>query len=550
MREETRYRQELVHFGKLLHDYGYVAATNGNLSVRLDSRSILITPTSICKGMMRPRDLIVVDKDGHTVRGRGRVSSEIAMHLLIYSVRPDINAVVHAHPPLATGYASAGIPLNPALVCEAVLGIGAVPLAPYAPPGTVELADALRPLVTEHEAILMANHGVVTCGTDLLQAYLKMELVEHFATISLVTKLLGQEQLLSAKEVERLRERQHTSEQSAHSRNPPELRSTGPVSGASLQSGTNYRISATRHFDGKGGSMLERAKPKGMSLHVGLNQVDPIHYAGWKGELEACENDAREMETIARSQGFAAQSLLTKAATSAALLGIIERAAKELFEDDFFLLTYSGHGGQINDVSNDEPDGLDETWVLFDRQLIDDELYAAWSLFRPSVHIFVLSDSCSSRTMTKELFLEPAAYTPRLEARVRASTGANLRPRFLPPELQAKIYKERATLYDDIRKKTSRREKVNLGCSVILMSACQDNQVAMEGRKNGLFTEALLRVWNKGKFRGGYHHFRNEIASMMPPTQSPKYTIVGHRERAFEHQSPFSIVVPRAAAAA
>ena len=162
MREETRYRQELVHFGKLLHDYGYVAATNGNLSVRLDSRSILITPTSICKGMMRPRDLIVVDKDGHTVRGRGRVSSEIAMHLLIYSVRPDINAVVHAHPPLATGYASAGIPLNPALVSEAVLGVGGVPLAPYAPPGTVELADALRPLIAEHQAILMANHGVVT----------------------------------------------------------------------------------------------------------------------------------------------------------------------------------------------------------------------------------------------------------------------------------------------------------------------------------------------------------------------------------------------------
>jgi len=295
--------------------------------------------------------------------------------------------------------------------------------------------------------------------------------------------------------------------------------------------------------------MLERAKPKGISLHIGLNQVDPIHYAGWKGELETCENDARDMETIARSQGFATQSLLTKAASSSALLGVIEKASKELYEDDFFLLTYSGHGGQINDTGNEEADGLDETWVLFDRQLIDDELYAAWSLFRPSVRIFVLSDSGCSGTLSKELFLEPAPYIPRLEARVRGSTGANLRPRFLPPEVQAKIYKERVTLYDDIRRKTPRRETVHLGCSLILMSACQDNQVAMEGRKNGLFTEALLRVWNKGRFSGGYHQFRNEIASMMPPTQSPKYTIIGHRERAFEHQRPFSVLFPRAAAA-
>jgi hypothetical protein len=296
--------------------------------------------------------------------------------------------------------------------------------------------------------------------------------------------------------------------------------------------------------------MVGAAKPKGISLHVGLNRVDPIHYAGWKGELAACESDARDMETIARSNGFIAQSLLTKAATSSALLGGIEKAAKELVEDDFFLLTYSGHGGQINDVTNDEPDGLDETWALFDRQLVDDELYAAWSMFRPSVRIFVFSDTCHCGTITKELFLEPASYIPRLEARVRASMGANLRPKFLPPDVQAKIYKERAILYDDIRKKTPRREKSNVECSVILMSACQDNQVAMEGSKNGLFTEALLRVWDKGRFEGGYHHFRTEIAGFMSPTQSPKYTIVGHRERAFEHQRPFSIVVPRRAAAA
>jgi metacaspase-1 len=278
--------------------------------------------------------------------------------------------------------------------------------------------------------------------------------------------------------------------------------------------------------------------------------VDPVHYAGWKGELVACENDARDMETIARSQGFVTQSLLTKAATSAAVLGFVEKAAKELLEDDFFLLTYSGHGGQINDVNNNEPDGLDETWVLYDRELVDDELYVMWSQFRPGVRIFVSSDSCHSGTMTKSMFLNPASHLPRLEARVRASASQNLRPKFLPPEVQAKIYKERAVLYDDIRRNTPRREKVNVECSVILISACQDNQVAMDGPKNGLFTETLLKVWNNGTFSGGYHHFRNEIAGLMPPTQSPKYAIVGHRERAFEHQRPFSIVVPRAAVAA
>ncbi len=231
------------------------------------------------------------------------------------------------------------------------------------------------------------------------------------------------------------------------------------------------------------------------------------------------------METIARSQGFVTQSLLTKAATATGVLAVVEKAAKELVEDDFFFLTYSGHGGQINDANKDEPDGLEETWVLYDRELLDDELYAAWSLFRPDVRIFVVSDSCHSGTITKEMFLNPTTFLSRLEARVRATAGPNLRPKFLPPEVQSKVYKERASLYDDIRKKAPRRERVNVECSVILISACQDNQIAMEGNKNELFTETLLRVWKK-------------------------YTIMGHRERAFEHQRPFMITLPRSAAAA
>jgi len=204
VKEEVKHRQDIVHFGKLLHERGYVAATDGNLSVRLDRELILITPTCISKGMMRPQDLLVVDMQGHKVAGRRNVSSEIAMHLLIYKMRRDVKAVVHAHPPVATGYAAAGMPLNPALVCEAAIGLGAVPLAPYAMPGTPELADVLCPLIPQHKAILMANHGVVTYGEDLLYAYMKMELVEHFAKIALVTKLLGNQQLLTTQELEEL----------------------------------------------------------------------------------------------------------------------------------------------------------------------------------------------------------------------------------------------------------------------------------------------------------------------------------------------------------
>jgi len=154
--------------------------------------------------------------------------------------------------------------------------------------------------------------------------------------------------------------------------------------------------------------MLGTAEPKGISLHIGLNRVDPVHYAGWKGELVACETDARDMETIARSQGFLTQSLFTNRATSTAVLDAVEKAGKELVEDDFFLLTYSGCGGQINDSDKDESDGLDKTWVLYDRELVDDELYAMWSHFRPGVRILVLSDCCHSGTMTKTMFLYPA----------------------------------------------------------------------------------------------------------------------------------------------
>jgi L-fuculose-phosphate aldolase len=204
MSSERQYRKQIVHYGRMLHERGLVAATDGNLSVRLDSGRILVTPTAMSKGMMRPSDMVIVDMEGNRIAGRRNVSSEIGMHLLIYRLRPDVNGIVHAHPPTATGFAACGKALTQPLVCEVVIGLGCIPLAQYGTPGTPELADALEPLVPQYDAILMKNHGVVTYGAELGCAYMKMETVEHFAKIALVSHLLGQEQPLNDQEVEKL----------------------------------------------------------------------------------------------------------------------------------------------------------------------------------------------------------------------------------------------------------------------------------------------------------------------------------------------------------
>ncbi len=197
-------RQDLVRFGKMLHAQGFVAATDGNLSVRLDQKRILVTPTGFSKGMMSPEDMVIVDLHGKKLSGFYNPSSEITMHLTIYRMRPDVGAIVHAHPCTATGFASAGIALDEPLCSEVVITLGAVPLAPYATTGTMELSDSLRPYIPFHDAILMANHGVVAYGDDLCRAYMRMEAVEHYAKIVLATRQLGSARSLDSRELEKL----------------------------------------------------------------------------------------------------------------------------------------------------------------------------------------------------------------------------------------------------------------------------------------------------------------------------------------------------------
>jgi len=203
---ESKKRQQIVEIGRFLHNKGFIVATDGNISVRLDGDSILITPTGMSKGMLHANDLIRIDSSGRKVVGSRNASRELGMHMMIYRMRADVNAVVHAHPSTATGFAAAGIALDEHLLSEVELSLQCVPLAPYALPASSQLCDVLKPFIPDHNAILMANHGVVTYGEDLLTAYMHMETVEHYAQIALVTRQLGQRHLLDAEQVCQLQE--------------------------------------------------------------------------------------------------------------------------------------------------------------------------------------------------------------------------------------------------------------------------------------------------------------------------------------------------------
>jgi L-fuculose-phosphate aldolase len=203
-KSEQQHRADICVAGRWMYERGYIVACEGNLSVRLDDDRVLTTPTCMNKGMLTPDDLVIIDLEGRHVAGDRKASSELAMHLLFYRMRPDVHAICHAHPPTATGFAVAGRALDQALLPEVIVGLGQIPLVKYGTPGTPELSAATEPFVPHYDALLLANHGAVTCGPDTITAFFRMETIEHFAKITLAAELAGNPTLLSSREVAKL----------------------------------------------------------------------------------------------------------------------------------------------------------------------------------------------------------------------------------------------------------------------------------------------------------------------------------------------------------
>ena len=290
-------------------------------------------------------------------------------------------------------------------------------------------------------------------------------------------------------------------------------------------------------------------KPKGQSLNVGLNSVSAAAYGGWDGPLAACEFDAHDMAAIARSKGMKPTVLLTKKATRAHVLAAMRSAAKALKSGDFFLLTYSGHGGQVPDTNDEEADKKDETWCLYDGQLIDDELYFELSRFASGVRILVLSDSCHSGSVTREIAPPPPPPGQRIK--------------LMPDAVARRVYDEHQAFYDKLQADVAaaaRKAFVDpdaalalvgaaaeasalvgqFNPAVVLISGCQDNQTSMDGEHNGAFTEQLLKVWNRGAFGGDYNAFHGAIRAGLPRTQSPNLFVLGAAAK-FVKQKPFTV---------
>ncbi|MGC2693904.1 MAG: class II aldolase/adducin family protein [Desulfobaccales bacterium] len=201
---QAQLKQDIVRVCQMLHRKNYLAATDGNVSVRLGDQ-VLLTPSGVNKGMMAEDQVITVDLEGRLLAGTGRPSSELRMHLLVYELRPEAGAVVHAHLPYATACTLAGISLLEPILPEVVITLKGIPTAAYATPGTEEVPKAIRDFILEFDAILLSRHGAMTVGHDVMDAYNKMEKLEHTARVVLAARLQGTVSPLSDSEVEKLR---------------------------------------------------------------------------------------------------------------------------------------------------------------------------------------------------------------------------------------------------------------------------------------------------------------------------------------------------------
>ncbi|MCK4829009.1 caspase family protein, partial [bacterium] len=331
----------------------------------------------------------------------------------------------------------------------------------------------------------------------------------------------------------------------------------------------------------------------GYALAIGLNEVDPAHYAGWSGPLTGCEPDVEDMEKVATQQRLEVETLVTAQATRGAVLSKLENLAQRMKKGDLLVVSYSGHGGQIPDQNGDETDGLDETWCLYDGELLDDELHGAWAKFQAGVRILVFSDSCHSGTVLKmkkkdwddppqiEKFnadwksirvlpkLERAKIRTILEGDeklwMRVKTSPVLRTRevieyaaveeekeifvsrSVPPGILMMTFEQNKQFYVDIGSTAPREDTTPVNASVILISGCEDFETSADLGFNGLFTFKLMQVWQNGEFSGNHRDFHEAIKAQVQEVyseQSPKLFWVGEDEddiEAFLQLRPYKI---------
>ena len=288
--------------------------------------------------------------------------------------------------------------------------------------------------------------------------------------------------------------------------------------------------------------------PRGIAVNVGLNRVDPTQYNPPLEVLRGCENDARAMNAIAQAEGFEPTMLLRDEATHDRVTNAIADAAQTLQSDDIFLLTFSGHGSQVEDEMHDEDDdGRDETLVLFDRNMLDDELFAMWASFRAGVRILFISDSCHSGTVA-QIDASAACESPAIDEGffqtnqlLLDENGEPRRLRSVSTSAQLRHYARFRNTYNAVRAGLPDRSQVVVRASLIQLAACQDAQKAADGIRNGLFTGKLLDVWSNGSFAGDYMEFFDSILSQMPEKQQPNFLRVGAMSQTFESERPFSI---------
>jgi len=339
-----------------------------------------------------------------------------------------------------------------------------------------------------------------------------------------------------------------------------------------------------------GGPACSRRQPVGYALAIGLNQVDPNHYGGWSGNLTGCEPDAEDMRDIAQSRGLTTTTLKTGDATRKAVLDHLDDMAAVMSRGDLLVVSFSGHGGQVPDGNGDESDdGLDETWCLYDGQLLDDELHGAWMKFRPGVRILLFSDSCHSGTVLKmlrmdfespkriedfesrwrqrrqlltvnresirsvveshpELLSRIPSASPGIERSDDPSEEGKAPPmvyacRAAPPVVLVQTYMQNKSFYRDLGASAPREDNSPLKASVILISGCEDDQSSADLGFNGLFTWTLKQVMEEGDY-ADYYGFHRRIRNRVLDRNSgqcPNLYPIGRRVEEFLAEMPYTL---------